>query len=43
MQLHHEEHEDSEGNPGNATLRSGFMDFAVPADARFSHRQLLTS
>jgi len=30
-QLHHEEHEGSEAKPGNAALRSGFMDFAVPA------------
>jgi len=30
-QLHHEEHDGSEAKPGNAALRSGFMDFAVPA------------
>ena len=30
-QLHHEEHEGSEGKPGNAALRSGIIDFAVPA------------
>ena len=27
-QLHHEEHEGNEVNPGNAALRSGFMHFA---------------
>ena len=29
--LHHEEHEGNEVNPGNAALRSGILDFAVPA------------
>ena len=31
IQLYHEEHEDNEGKPGNAALRSGILDFAVPA------------
>ena len=31
IQSHHEEHEESEGKPGSAALRSGILDFAVPA------------
>ncbi len=31
-QLHHGGHEVNEGNPGNAALRSGIIDFVVLAD-----------
>ena len=42
MQSHHEEHEGSEGKPGSAGRRTGFMDFwvgsAVPADRNYFDR-----